>query len=226
MEHLFKLFISLVKQFFRFTIRSGQKLLDLSNRLDNSKYLKPISIGAIIIMFIAVYFHLPICISIIMIFILLLIEFISDIKKCLLSIVGFLGIGLLYWSIFTFLIISFITTEVNSSLNIIYSYVIVILTWCFYSLLANNKVANTANQLLSALFAIIVVLKDTIISILPDFILSEEIVEGYTVEKIFEMMFNFTFTPILIINIIAMALCALKGYWIEKYNYNQDIEEA
>lgn len=103
-------------------------------------------------------------------------------------------------------------------------YIVPSATWFFYSLIANNKVANTANQLLSSLFAIIVLLKDTIISMIPDSVSSQQIEHGYTVGNLIEMLFNFSFSPILAINIIALALCTLKGYWIETYNNNEDVE--
>lgn len=36
---------------------------------------------------------------------------------------------------------------------------------------------------------------------------------------------NCLVTPFLIINIIALVLCTVKGYWIEKYNDGKDITE-
>ncbi len=204
----------------------GQKLLNLRNSPFISKHLATIAVVTFIAIAIALYLHLPVYIWTVLLFVFILTECIFDMKKCLLSITGFMGVGVVYWLLFTLFVVSFMTAASDSMLNIVYSYGIFMLTWCFYSLLANNKVANTANQLLSALFAIIVLSKDTILSLIPDYIMNEEIAKGYTAGKTVEMMFNLTFSPILAINIIAVALCTLKGYWIEKYNHNQDIGET
>ncbi|MBQ8319126.1 MAG: hypothetical protein IJX85_12425 [Lachnospiraceae bacterium] len=91
--------------------------------------------------------------------------------------------------------------------------------------MANNKVANVANQILSTTFAVIVLFKDTLISLIPEYELSKELIYGYSCEKTIELIFNIAFTPILVINLIALLLCTLKGYWIEKYNNNKDISE-
>lgn len=154
------------------------------------------------------------------------IEVICDSNKFLLSIIGFLGIGLCYWVIFTCFIICFFTYFVNTGnnvLNAICSYSIVALMWWIYSLIANNKVANVANQILSALFALVVLMKDTMLAMMPLNVLEQEYIKGYTVEKIIEITSGFIFSPILAVNIIALVLCTLKGYWIEKYNDNMDI---
>lgn len=47
----------------------------------------------------------------------------------------------------------------------------------------------------------------------------------YTGEQLFQLVFNCLVTPFLIINIIALILCTVKGYWIEKYNDGKDITE-
>lgn len=195
---------------------------------------EPISIGikiAWVIPIILFYFGIEQASYIAMIEIVLIFicEIVLDSKKYLTTIKGFLSIGIMYWFFITVVIVAIIeilTSNQSTLRTAIYMYAIATPTWCFYSLLAHNKVANTANQLLSALFAMIVLSKDTILSLIPDYILSEEIEKGYTAEKIIEMAFNLTFSPMLAVNIVAVALCTLKGYWIEKYNHNQDIEDT
>lgn len=47
-----------------------------------------------------------------------------------------------------------------------------------------------------------------------------------TVEEYINILWNVTVSPILVINIIALIICSIKGYWIEKYNNGKDITEA
>ena len=75
-------------------------------------------------------------------------------------------------------------------------------------------------------------IKDLIVSALPAEILNVEyelsIIDNtykYTGEQLFQLVFNCLVTPFLIINIIALILCTVKGYWIEKYNDGKDITE-
>lgn len=151
---------------------------------------------------------------------------ISNSKKYLLSISGFLGIGLLFWIMISITILIIIKSIVGTDFeiwDILIGHIIFAITWCFYGLVANNKVAVTANLLLSTLFGIIVIIKDSIMALVPEYALNELYIEGYTNEKMVEIIFNLIFTPILVVNLIATMLCALKGYWIEKFNKNNDI---
>ena len=102
-------------------------------------------------------------------------------------------------------------------------YIISAIIWWFYSLIANNKVASTANEILSAIFGILILIKDTYITMTPTSTLELKDGLGYTYEKSIEMISGIIFSPLLAINIIALLLCVLKGYWIEKYNNNQDV---
>lgn len=163
--------------------------------------------------------------SFIFLYLFIFCEYTKDCNRTLVSIRGFLGVGILYWllSIISLSALIFSLSNINNIiLQIIIIYVLEIVIWIFYSLLANNKVAYTANQLLSFLFSIIVLLKDNILLIIPDDI-SYETELGYNFKQIIEIIFNFIFTPILLINLLALAFCVLKGYWIEKYNDNKDI---
>ena len=201
-------------------------MLNLRNNSFISKYIDIIAVVTFVAIGVAVYLHLSVYVCVMLLFAFIVMECIFDMKRCLLSITGFLGVGIVYWLLFTAFITSFLIVVIDGWVSIACSYGVFMMTWCFYSLLANNKVANTANQLLSALFAMIVLSKDTILSLIPDYVLSAEIEKWYTVEKSIEMAFNLTFSPILTINIVTVALCTLKGYWIEQYNQNRDIGES
>ena len=39
-----------------------------------------------------------------------------------------------------------------------------------------------------------------------------------------DMVWGLISAPFLAINLIALLLCTLKGYWIEKYNDGEDLE--
>ena len=153
---------------------------------------------------------------------LIMTPILMDVSGCLTSIRGFIGKGLIYYVIVVALILMVLIR--NFQINFITIYTTIGITWCFYSLLANNKVAVLANEIFSAAFAILALLKDTFITLLPIAFLDIEIIQGYTCEKFIEAIYMLTVNPLLIINITAMVLCSLKGYWIEKYNDGKDVE--
>ena len=148
------------------------------------------------------------------------IRIIDNAPKCLLSVVGFLVSGIWYWFVFTVLLIIIFGWLGGGVFSV---YLISTITWCFYSLISNNKVFGIVNQIVSAVFAVIVLLKDMILSLVPDEVLNKSFTDEYTMGRGLEAVFNLICTPILITNLIAMTLCMLKGYWIEKYNNGCDI---
>ena len=127
------------------------------------------------------------------------------------------------------LLLLFLNGEI---LTLVVFYIIVAFLWFGYSICVNNKVSTIVNELLSAALAILVLIKDLIVSALPTEILDVEYelpiidnVYKYTGEQLFQLAFNCLVTPFLIINIIALLLCTVKGYWIDKYNDGKDITE-
>jgi len=42
-------------------------------------------------------------------------------------------------------------------------------------------------------------------------------------EKMVDMVWGLISAPFLAINLIALLLCTLKGYWIDKYNNGKDL---
>lgn len=147
---------------------------------------------------------------------------IGNAYKNLTSVRGFLGNGLLNYLIIVISAGVFIHTG-KFIMDITIYYIISAIIWWFYSLIANNKVASTANEILSAIFGILILIKDTYITMTPTSTLELKDGLGYTYEKSIEMISGIIFSPLLAINIIALLLCVLKGYWIEKYNNNQDV---
>lgn len=164
---------------------------------------------------------------------LLLCQMIISLPKILLSLRGFLSIGIVYWFIINILIsvlLVFVLRNVTA-VYLIGIYFLPAITWIFYSLLANNKVAKIANFLFSSMYALLALFKDMFLATLPSippFKISEvpeilKVLEIYPYTQIIEMVLNAVLMPVLITNITAMVLCELKGYWIEKYNNDQDV---
>lgn len=143
-------------------------------------------------------------------------------KDIFLSLRGFLLSGMLYWFCITGLVLYNIWNIIGRSVAIMYP--LLMISWCIYSLIANNKVATAANQVHSTILGLIVIMKDMILYALPASYLNQVTPAGDTYEKAIEVSFGTIFYPLLAINLIALLLCTLKGYWIDKYNNGKDLE--
>ena len=147
----------------------------------------------------------------------------GNLEYILLSVRGFLGLGILYYLGICFFLFQWILTG-NYKLNIMISLGVAALLWIEYSMMANCKVACLANQVLSTIFGLIVILKDVVIAVIPETELNKVISNGYTMGKTIDMVWGLISAPFLAINLIALLLCTLKGYWIDKYNNGKDLE--
>lgn len=147
----------------------------------------------------------------------------GNLEHILLSIRGFLGLGILYYLGICFFLFQWILTG-NYKLNIMISLGVAAWLWIKYSMMANCRVACLANQVLSTLFGLIVILKDVVIALIPETALNKVMSNGYTMGKTIDMVWGLISAPFLAINLIALLLCSLKGYWIEKYNDGKDLE--
>jgi len=148
--------------------------------------------------------------------------FITNSCKFLLSLRGFFFGGTLYWIAIT-MAIKYSIWHSSGTSWIQGGYPFILVSWCIYSLIANNKVATVANQVHSTILGLIVIMKDMIIYSLPAAYLNRVTPAGDTYEKAIETSFGMIFYPILAINLIALLLCTLKGYWIDKYNDGKDL---
>lgn len=207
-----------MKKIFNITTAISNKLLTIEK---NKNFKKWESYMWILCFFVAGYIcDENIFIASVLLVICFMIQIVGCLDETLNSIKGFMSKGIMHWSLVTIFLIIILD---DFGKTIVLPYIISTLTWCFYSLLANNKVASIVNQIVSAVFAVIVLLKDMILSLIPEKVLNKMLTSGYTVGAEIEAVFNLIFTPILITNLIAMTLCMLKGYWIEKYNDNNDV---
>ncbi|MCM1083331.1 MAG: hypothetical protein NC428_07625 [Clostridium sp.] len=206
--------MKILERIFYCTYMMGQKLLSASKKNN--------CITAIILLLLMYVASLNIPVIIHIAFLCFMVVLFVTNADALISIKKFLGIGFLYWFVITGYVIMLAECQFNIFGNVMV-YAIFAISWWFYSLLANNKVATVANQIISTILACVVLLKDTVISLIPSTVMGMEPVAGYTNEQRIEIFFNLTFSPMLAINLFAMLLCTLKGYWIEKYNDNKDL---
>lgn len=152
--------------------------------------------------------------------------------KILLSVIGFFKYGILYYVQLLGVLLLLHAIFQSNIVLVILSYTMAALLWWGFSLLANNKVGTLVNEVLSALLALFVLIKDLIISIIPIDILNVEYsinfmgdMYSYSCEQMCQFCFNIITMPFLVINIAALLLCTIKGYWIEKYNDGKDITQ-
>jgi len=109
--------------------------------------------------------------------------------------------------------------------------VVFLFLWCGYSLLANNKMSKLINTCNAAFFAIFSLVFNLILNWLPDdfnygdIFKNIEMPGGYSYKQVLTSICATLLIFPLITNILAATLCAVKGYWIEKYNDGNDISQ-
>lgn len=205
-----------MKSIMKFTYEKGNKIIIESN---NGKY-KNIFVVVIIILCILSNFAndnmVLIQLMTVMAYIaFVLLQMFAISCEILLSVNGFIKYGFLYYFELIGVCILLFEKFDNYVITIILTYIIAGIVWWCLSLIANNKVAGLINQILSSIFALLVVIKDMVLSFM----------QNDSTKIFFEKLWNYVFSPILAINIIALMLCAVKGYWIEKYNNGNDITQ-
>lgn len=201
---------------FKKTYKWGQKQLEIANK----KWLTACTGAMLVLSLMMALKDIRICLLFFSLFYFGL--FIGLSKDIFLSLRGFLLSGMLYWFCITGLVLYNVWNIIGIRVVIIYP--VLMISWCIYSLIANNKVATAANQVHSTILGLIVIMKDMIIYSLPAAYLNRVTPAGDTYETAIETSFGMIFYPILAINLIALLLCSLKGYWIEKYNDGKDLE--
>ena len=201
---------------FKKTYKWGQKQLEIANK----KWLTACTGAMLVLSLMMALKDIRICLLFFSLFYFGL--FIGLSKDIFLSLRGFLLSGMLYWFCITGLVLYNVWNIIGIRVVIIYP--VLMISWCSYSLIANNKVATAANQVHPTILGLIVIMKDMIIYSLPAAYLNRVTPAGDTYETAIETSFGMIFYPILAINLIALLLCSLKGYWIEKYNDGKDLE--
>lgn len=201
---------------FKKTYKWGQKQLEIANK----KWLTACTGAMLVLSLMMALKDIRICLLFFSLFYFGL--FIGLSKDIFLSLRGFLLSGMLYWFCITGLVLYNVWNIIGIRVVIIYP--VLMISWCIYSLIANNKVATVANQVHSTILGLIVIMKDMIIYSFPAAYLNRVTPAGDTYETAIETSFGMIFYPILAINLIALLLCSLKGYWIEKYNDGKDLE--
>jgi hypothetical protein len=222
-----------MKKIMKIFYESSKLILGLGK---NFKYKKECIFVICVLFMLTVFINIPkvkqiVCIILYLVLVIFEIIFLSD--KIMLSVTGFFRYGILYYfQLMGLIFILFCMFESNAVILMAFIYITAAVLWWGFSLLVNNKVGNLVNEILSAIMAVFVLIKDLIISIIPTDILNIEKcvtfmggIHSYSFEKICGIVFNIIITPFLIINIMALLLCTIKAYWIEKYNNGKDITQ-
>lgn len=211
-----------------------------STKLQKTIYIVEVfsNILFIVLLALAVLTKLYIIYSIlpIVVLIYLICPFLKSIETPFISIRGFIKNGILMILIMGFVILTilftffeslnFSTTTQLIAINITFS-----VLWFFYSLLANNKMSKLINTCNAAFFSIFTLVINLILNSLPNnlncynLFNDIKIPEGYSQKQILSLLVSLLLIFPLITNATAAALCAVKGYWIEKYNNGNDISE-
>ena len=191
---------------FKKTYKWGQKQLEIANK----KWLTACTGAMLVLSLMMALKDIRICLLFFSLFYFGL--FIGLSKDIFLSLRGFLLSGMLYWFCITGLVLYNVWKK--NGIRVVIIYPILMISWCIYSLIANNKVATAANQVHSTILGLIVIMKDMIIYSLPAAYLNRVTPAGDTYETAIETSFGMIFYPILAINLIALLLCSLKGYWL------------
>ncbi|WP_137143878.1 hypothetical protein [Ethanoligenens harbinense] len=124
-------------------------------------------------------------------------------------------------------------TSVAGIIILVSSLLIACLIWSFISCCADTSVSILANAILTGLVGIVSQICNYLLLFLPSNIavnlpIFETFVNemgnyGYTVTQALQLAVNTLFFPIAVILGVATIICALKKYWITKYNDGQDL---
>lgn len=106
-------------------------------------------------------------------------------------------------------------------LHYILMFICMLITWCFISFITKNDVATLTNLIFSTIIGIIVLLKDMIFELFPSDYDNSEL--GYVYTQTSKIRLDIKLMPLLITNLIATLICAIKYYWISNYNKGKDI---
>lgn len=120
----------------------------------------------------------------------------------------------------------------NFFINYITITFVLTIVWSVLSTFCNAKVATLANTILSTIIIILMQVNSfvwTALYIQTNRILPKNLALGfkyigYTEDQILSFFGNIILFPIFVMVAFGALSCAVKGYWIKKYNKGQDIE--
>lgn len=108
-------------------------------------------------------------------------------------------------------------------LHYILMFICMLITWCFISFITKNDIATLTNLIFSTIMGIVVLLKDMAFELIPSDYGNNQDSYNYLYNQIDKILLDMKIIPILITNLIATSICAIKGYWIKNYNNDTDI---
>ncbi len=235
-----------LKSVFKATWKIQQRIVSYAAKRNTSTKLQKIikkielfsTILFIVFFVLAVLTKLNIISSILPIvaLIYLISPFLKSLEAPFISIRGFIRNGILMIIIMEFVILIIVfkfwrSLEFSTIKCLITISIVYFILWCFYSLLANNKMSKLINTCNAALFSIFTLIFNLILNYLPSNLSNYEtfkeikLPEGFTHKQILSLCVSLLLFFPLITNILAATLCAIKGYWIDKYNNGNDISE-
>ncbi|EFM40158.1 hypothetical protein HMPREF0379_0082 [[Eubacterium] yurii subsp. margaretiae ATCC 43715] len=147
------------------------------------------------------------------------------------GVIGTLFIALLSYKTFDFITGEKFIIDRNYDEYIFFS-IVLIIVWPLLSTFCNSKVATLSNAILAAIVTIIIQLNSFVWTVLivegRHFFSEEKVLKlkeyGLTEEQWLTTMTNLLFYPIFTMLVMGALSCAVKSYWINKYNSGLDIE--
>ena len=106
------------------------------------------------------------------------------------------------------------------------------LVWCGLSVTANSTVSITANSIISGILAIFILIINTLILMIPavypslpdytTYVMGIKVT--YTFQQKYQIDFNLSTIPILLITGASAIMATVKSYWVKKYNNGEEIK--
>lgn len=165
-------------------------------------------------------------------------KYLSKSIKALTTVRGFMTIGVAFAVTIFFLAFTSTISLYQGKSDLFSSFVLPLIImslllmfiWGIYSTLANAKVATLSNAILAGCLGILLEIKNVVFGFLPNRIgilplemqvVGEQI--GYSEAQIFTAIISAISLPIFLALTFTTIMCAIKMYWIKKYNKGHDI---
>lgn len=155
------------------------------------------------------------------------------------SVRGFLTSGVMAAVLVFLMLVGFFDAVVIKNFEYENSYILyylivillLIIIWFFFSTFCNAEVATLSNFILSTIVGVIMYLNSIIWPfytmmgnhLLPEHQISFMLELGYSEAGFISMGLNILILPIFLMLTVGTISCAIKKYWVKKYNFGDDI---
>lgn len=237
MDKIFKVF----SWWFKLTWTVQQKTMNRQKGKEKSKICFKIELGlfivAVLLLIISALCSIEWMLLVVtaLLFLWCTIDFVSNAYHIFTSVRGFLGRGIS----FIFLLFSCITAIAYTALAtlqvsgwIVYGAICAILglLWAVYSSFANTRVSVLVNAILTTAWGVLTQTINNAIQLLPEsrLLLINGVQElqqfGYSASQAIGASISLVGWPIFFSLALATIVCAVKKYWVEKYNEGHEID--